>query len=88
MGLPPGENNVTSCLANKTVQSASQMGPTPTRVLVKDGMMYSVVRKSAANCGIGSEVVADNLSTCAVAVPTLIGGALVLGGPCGSVGTI
>ena len=49
MGLPPGENTVTDCLVNKTVQSASHMGLTPTRVLVKDGMMYPVFVKSSDN---------------------------------------
>ena len=61
------------------------MGPTPTRVLTKDSMMYPVVGKYATNCGIGIVGVADDLSTCPVAVPTLICGALVLGGPCGAV---
>ena len=74
-------NTVTSCLVNNTVQSASHMGPTPTSVLVKDGMMYPVVLKSAANCGIGSVAFSDELSTCPVSVPTLIFEALVLGGP-------
>ena len=88
IGLPPGDNNFTSFLVNKTVQSASHMGPTSTRVLVKDGMIYPVVGKSAANFGIGSVSAAENLSTCIVSVPTLICEALVLGGPCGSDGAI
>ena len=46
--------------------------------------MYPVVRKSAANCRIGSDAVVDELSTCPVAVPTIICGVLVLGGPCRS----
>ena len=86
MGLPPGENNVTSCLANKTVQSASQMGQTPTRILVTYVMMYPVFGKYAANWGIGSEAVADNLTTCPVAVSKLIFGLLVLADTCGAVG--
>ena len=77
--LTTGENTVTSFLLNKTVQYALHMGPTPTSVLVKDGMMYPVVGKSAANYGIGSVSVADDLSTCLVSVPTLICEALVLG---------
>ena len=64
------------------------MGPTPTSVLVKYGMMYPVVGKYSANCGIGSVSVADNLYTCPVYVPTLIFEALVLGGPCGSDGSM
>ena len=60
------------------------MGPTPTRALVKDGMIYSVVGKSSANCKIGSVAVADDLSTCTVAVPIIICEALVLLVPCGA----
>ena len=63
MGLPPGENNVTYCLVNKTVQSKSNLYPTPTNVLVNDGIMYPVVGKFDANCGIGSVAVADDLCT-------------------------
>ena len=86
MGLTPGDDNVTSCLVNKTVQSSFHMGPTPTRVLVKDGIMYSVCVKSATNCGIGSVEVSDNVSTCLVAFPALICESLVLGGPYGANG--
>ena len=85
MGLPPGENTVTSWLVNKTVQSASHMGLTSTRVVVQNGMIYPAVRKSAANCGIGSAVVAHDLSTFLVSVTTLLCGVLVLGGPFGAV---
>ena len=88
MGLPSGNNTVTSCFVNKTVRSASQMGPTPTRVLVKDGMMYPVFGKSAATCGIGSEAIVDNLSTCPVTMPKQIFGVLLSGGPCGDVEVI
>ena len=86
IGLPPGENIVTYFLVNKTVQSASHMGPTSTSLLVKDGMMYPVVGKSAANCRIVIVEVADDLSTCPLAVTTLICEALLLGGPCGAYG--
>ena len=88
MGLLSGNNTVTSCFANKTVQSASHMGPTPTRVLVKDGMMYPIFGKSSANCRIGSVAVTKKLSTCPVAVPTQNYGVLVSGGPCVSVETM
>ena len=64
------------------------MGPTPTSVLVKYVMMYPVVGNYSANCGTGSVEVADDLSTCPVAVPTLICQALLLGGPCGADGAI
>ena len=83
MRLPLGENSFTSCLLKKTVQFASNMILTPTTVLVKYGMMYPVVGKSSANYRIGSVAVADDLSTCAVAVSTLICEVLVFGGPCG-----
>ena len=42
-GLPFGENTVTSFLVKTTVKYASHMGPTPSIVLVKEGMMYPVV---------------------------------------------
>ena len=64
------------------------MGPTPTSMLVKDGMMYPVVEKYSSNCGIGSVAVANDLSTRPVAVPTLICEALVLGGPCSDDGVM
>ena len=70
------------------MQCVLHMGSTPTRVLVKDGMMYSVVVKSAANCGIGIVVFTDNLYMCTVAVNTLIYEALVLVGTCGVDGAI
>ena len=84
VGLPPGDNSITSFLVNKTVQSTLHMGTTPTSVLEKYGMMYPVIGKSSASCGIGSLAVSDNLSTFPVAVPTLIYVALMLGGTCGS----
>ena len=64
------------------------MGPTPTSMLVKDGMMYPVVGKSAAKCGNGSVAVAADLSTCTVAAHKLIYEEFVLGGPCGADGAI
>ena len=81
--LPLGDKTVTSCLVNTTLQFASHMGPTPTSVLVKEKMMYTVVGNYDANCGIGSVAVADDLSICTFAVPTLIFEALVVGGPYG-----
>ena len=51
-----------------------------------DGMMYPVVRKYAANCGIDSVAVIDDLSICTVYVPTLICEALLLGVPYGADG--
>ena len=64
------------------------MGPTPMIVLVNDGMMYPVVGKYAANCGIGRVAFSANVSTCTLAVPTLILAALVSFGPCGAVGAM
>ena len=64
------------------------MSSKPTGVLVKDVIMYPAVGKSAANCGIVSVAVADDLSTCLVAAPTLICEVLVLGGPCGADGAM
>ena len=70
MGLPSRKNTVTLCFVNKTAQSAFQIGPAPTRVLVKNGIMYPALEKSSASCKIDSEAVADELSTCPVAMPT------------------
>ena len=88
IGLPSGESTVTSCLLNTTVQFASQMGPTPISVLVKVGMMYPVVGKSAANWGIGRVAVATDVATCPLPVPNLIVLTLVASGPCGAFGAI
>ena len=54
IGLPSSDMTVTSCFLNTTVKFASQMGPIPINVFVNVGMMYPVLGKSAANCGIGS----------------------------------
>ena len=62
------------------------MGQTPMSVLVKDGMMYPVLGKSSANCGIGRVAFAVDVSTCPLYVPTLIVAALVSVVPCGAVG--
>ena len=83
IGLPLGDRTVTSCLVKTTVNSAFHMGPTPTSVLVREGMMYPVVLKPDSNCGLGIIAVADEFSTCPFSVPTLIGKTLVSGGPCG-----
>ena len=64
------------------------MVPTPTRVLVKEGMIYPVVGKSDSNWGIGSIAVDDYFSTCPFSVPTLIVASLVSGGPCGADGAM
>ena len=86
--VPSGESTVASFLLNTTVQFASHMGPTPMSILVKYGMMYPVVGKSAANCGIGGVDFAADVATCPLAVPTLIVAALVSSGPCGAFGAM
>ena len=83
IGLPFGDNTVTSCLVKTTVNSALHIGPTPTSVLVKEGMIYPVVGKYDSKFGIGSIAVAENFSTCPFSMPTLIVEAFVSGGPCG-----
>ena len=88
INLPTGENTVTSFLVNKTVQSASNMRPTPTSVLVRDHMINPIVVKRSANCGIVSVDVADDLSTCPVDVPILNCEAFLLGGICGADGAM
>ena len=70
------------------MQFASKMGPAPISVLVNVGMMYPVVGKSAANCGIGSVAFAADVATCPFFVPTLILVAPVSSGPCGAFSAI
>ena len=88
IGLSSGDRTVTSCFLNTKVQFASQMGPTPIIVLVNVGMMYPVVGKSAANCGIRSVAFAADVDTCPFDVPTLILVAIVSSGPCCVFGAI
>ena len=64
------------------------MGPTPMSVLVKSGTIYSVVGKSAANCGISRVAFDADVETCPLAVPNSIVVALVSSGPCGAFGEI
>ena len=88
IGLPSGDKTVTSYFLNTTVQFASQMGMIPISVFVNVGMMYPVVGKFAANCGIGSVAFVVDIATCPFAVPTLILLVLVSSGPCGAFGVI
>ena len=88
IGLPSVDMTVTSCFLKTNVQFASQMGPIPISVFVNVGMMYPVVGKSAANCGIGSVAFAVDIATCPFYVPTLILLALVSSGTCGAFGAI
>ena len=62
ISLPSGDITVTYSFLNTTVQFASQIGPTPISVFVNVGMMYPVVGKSAANCGVGSVAFAVDIS--------------------------
>ena len=64
---------------NKTLHSASQIGPTPINVLVKEVMMYPVVGKSTADCVMGSVSVAIYFTICPFSVSTVIGVAFVSG---------
>ena len=77
--LTSNDITTTSFFVNKTLQSASQIGPTPISVLVKEGMMYPIVGKSAANWGMGSVAVAVDFTIFPFAVPTVIGVAFVYG---------
>ena len=88
IGLTFGENTVTFCLVKTTVKSTSHIGPTPTSMLVKEGMMYPVFGNCDTNCGIGSVALDDDLSNFPISGTALIYEALVLGGPCGSDGAM
>ena len=63
-------------MENRTVQLASQMGPKPTRVCLKDGMINPAVGKSFYSWGSERSAVAVDLSTCPLATPTTIDGAI------------
>ena len=52
------------------------MGPKPTRVCLKDGMINPVVGKSLASWGSERSAVAVDLSTCPLATLTKIEGAV------------
>ena len=64
------------------------MGPTPMSVLVKSVMMYPVVGKSAANCGVEMVDFAADVETFTLYVPIFIVAALVSSGPCGAFRTM
>ena len=53
-------------------------------MLVKAGIIYLVVRKSATNCGIGKVAFSADVATCPLAVPTFIVAALVSSSPYGA----
>ena len=88
IGLPVGENTVTSCFLKRTVQFSSQMGPIPMRVFVKEGMTYPVVGKSFCSCGMGSVAVAEEDPTWPLAVSTQTCVVVVSGFPCGATGAM
>ena len=88
IGVSSDESTVTSCFLKNTVQFVPQMGPTPISVLVKVVMMYPVVGKYAANCGIGRVVFAADVDTCPFYVPSFIVVALMSSSPYGAFGAI
>ena len=88
MGRPLADHTVTSFDVNVTVQPALQIGPIPTNVFVKVGMIFPPQGTSWPCCGMGSVVVADDYTTCPLAVPTCIFGAVVFIGPCRACGAI
>ena len=67
---PAGEYTVMSCSMNTNLQIASQMSPIPTRVLVKDSMIWYLHDMSAPFWGMGSISNDVDNSTLPVAVPT------------------
>ena len=52
------------------------------------GMLYPVVGKSAANCGIGSVAFSVDIATCPFAVPTIICFSVVSSLPYGELGAM
>ena len=75
---------VTSCSVNMTVQPESQMGPIPTSLLVKNGMMCPSHGMSLPHWGIGSVAVAVDDTTRPLEVDTCSFIAEDLGGPWGA----
>ena len=88
MGRPLVEYTVTSFEVNVTVQPASHMGPMITNIFVKVGMICPLQGIQWPCFGIGIITVADDDTTCPLAVPTCIFGATVFIGPCGACGAI
>ena len=88
MGRPLAEYNVTSFEVNVTVHPASQIGPIPTNVFLKLGMICLSQGMSWPCCGMGSVSVVDDDTTCLLTVPKCIFGATMYIGPCGACGTI
>ena len=70
------------------MQPTSQIGPMPTNIFVKIGMICPSQGMLWPCYGMGSVVVADDYTTCPLAVPTCIFGAAVFIGPCGACGAI
>ncbi len=76
MMMVPWESNiVTSVLVNKTEHSASQKIPMLSRLLIKSGMMVPVV-VPGGSCGKLMVAVADECSTCPLAILMFVGGEL------------
>ena len=72
MGRPLAEYTVTSFEVNMTVQPASQIGPMPTNVFAKVGMICPSQGMSWPCCSMGSIAVADDDTTCTLAVTTFV----------------
>ena len=82
------EYTVTSFEVNVTVQPTSQIGPLPTNLFVKVGMICPSQGMSWPCCSMSSVAVADDATTFPLAVPTRIFGAAVFIGLCGACGDI
>ena len=80
MGFPIGKSTVALCLEHSTVQSASQIGPTPISVCLEKSMMCPMVGKLFAAWGMGRAVSATERATCTLTVPTCTVDTKVLGG--------
>ena len=88
IGRHIAEYNVASFEVNVTVQPTSQIGPIPTNLFVKIGMICQSHVMPWPCCGIGIISVSDNDTTSPLAVPMCIYGASVVIGPCGACGAI
>ena len=81
MGFPVGKSTVALCLEHLTVQSASQIGPTPISVCLENSMMCPRVGKLFDAWGMDRAVSATERVTCPLTMPTCTVDANMMGSP-------
>ena len=81
MGFPVGKSTVALCLEHSTVQSASQIGPTPISVCLENSMMCPRVGKLFDAWGMDRAVSATERATFPLTMPTCTVDANMMGSP-------